>query len=89
MIDIYVNGAVSQPGAYEFKRSDQVTVLQAVTRAGGATPRANEKKVQIIRTLPGGRKQILDLDLKKVKKGRADDIILQEDDVVVVPESFF
>lgn len=89
MVDIYVNGAVAQPGAYEFKRSDRVTVLQAVTRAGGATPRANEKKIQVIRTLPGGRKQILDLDLRKVKKGRAEDIVLQEDDIVVVPESFF
>jgi polysaccharide export outer membrane protein len=89
MVDIYVNGAVAQPGAYEFRRSDRVTVLQAVTRAGGATARANEKKVQVIRTLAGGRKQILDLDLRKVKKGRAEDIVLQEDDVVVVPESFF
>jgi polysaccharide export outer membrane protein len=89
MIDIYVNGAVSQPGAYEFKRSDQVTVLQAVTRAGGTTPRASEKKIQVIRTFPDGRKQILDVDLRKVKKGKADDIVLQEDDVVVVPESFF
>jgi polysaccharide export outer membrane protein len=89
MIDVYVNGAVKEPGAYQFKRSEQVTALQAVTRAGGVTDRANEKKVQVIRRRSDGSKRIIPVNLRKVKKGKVDDLVLEKDDIVVVPESFF
>lgn len=89
MIDIYVNGAVQKPGAYEFRRSERVTTLQAVTRAGGGTDRANEKKAHVIRRRPDGSRQIIRVDLRKVKQGKRDDVVLEKDDIVVVPESFF
>jgi polysaccharide export outer membrane protein len=89
MVDIYVNGAVRTPGAYEFKRSERVTVLQAVTRAGGVTERASEKKLHVIRKRPDGSKVILPVNLRKVKQGKDEDIELRKDDIVVVPESFF
>lgn len=86
---IYVNGAVSKPGAIDYRSGDLMTVLQAVTAAGGTTDRANESRVQVIRRLPDGGKALFRVNLKKVKSGKADDMTLQRNDIVVVPESFF
>lgn len=88
-IRIYVNGAVQQPGVKEFFADEEVTVLQAVTAAGGTTDRANEHRVQVIRRLPDGTKQVFKVNLKRIKRGRAEDMLLEPNDVVYVPESFF
>jgi polysaccharide export outer membrane protein len=86
---IFVSGAVRNPDVYEVPRDEPVTVLKAVTLAGGPTIRAAEKHVQILRTDSGGERIVLDVDLKKVKRGKAEDPLLHEGDIVLVPESFF
>jgi polysaccharide export outer membrane protein len=88
-IRIFVSGAVKDPNLYEVPRSEPVTVLKAVTLAGGTTDRAAEKKVQILRTDENGERVVLEVNLKKIKRGKIEDPILEEDDVVFVPESFF
>lgn len=88
-VRLFVSGAVSKPGLYEVPRDEPVTVLKAVTLAGGATDRASEKKVQILRTGTNGERVTLQVNLKKIKRGKADDVVLQKDDVVLVPESYF
>jgi len=89
LFKVYVNGAVGKPGALEVKESEQITVLQAVTAAAGTTERAAERRVQVIRRGKDGKKQIIPVDLKRVKQGSAEDILLVKDDVVFVPEAFF
>ncbi len=86
---VYVNGAVKNPGEVKYKSDDLMTVLQAVTKAGGATDRANESRVQVIRRNPDGGKQLFKVNLKKIKRGKDEDMMLQRNDIVVVPESFF
>ncbi len=49
-VRIFVSGAVKNPNLYEVPRYEPVTVLKAVTLAGGTTDRAAERKVQVIRT---------------------------------------
>ena len=88
-VRIFVTGAVKSPNLYEVPRSEPVTVLKAVTLAGGTTDRASQSKVQIIRTGPDGQRQTIPVNLKKVKRGKAEDPVLQKDDLVLVPESFF
>lgn len=85
---IYVSGAVRAPGRIEVKRSDRVTLLQAITQAGGPTDRANERAVLILRRTDGGPNKAR-IDLKEIKKGRSADPILQDGDVIVVPEAWF
>ena len=80
---------MKNPDLYEVPRDEPVTVLKAITIAGGTTDRAAEKKVQVIRTDPDGNRVTLLVNLRKVKKGKAEDPILQKDDIVLVPESFF
>jgi len=88
-VRIFVSGAVRNPNLYEVPRAEPVTVLKAITLAGGTTDRASEKKVQIIRTGDDGARKTILVNLKKVKKGKAEDPILQKDDLVLVPEAFF
>jgi len=88
-VRIFVTGAVKNPDLYEVPRAEPVTVLKAITLAGGTTDRAALKKVQVIRTDANGNRITLVVNLKKIKRGKAEDPILYKDDVVLVPESFF
>lgn len=88
-VRIFVSGAVKNPDLYEVPREEPVTVLKAITLAGGTTDRAALRRVQIMRNDATGKRITLLVDLKKVKRGKAEDPILHKDDVVLVPESFF
>jgi polysaccharide export outer membrane protein len=88
-VRIFVSGAVKNPDLYEIPRDEPVTVLKAVTMAGGTTDRAAEKRVQVIRVAPNGERISLVVNLRKVKQGKVEDPILKKDDIVLVPESFF
>ncbi len=86
---VFVQGAVAQPGAVEYPGSQGMTVLQAITAAGGGNERARLTNVRILRTLPDGSQQKIDVDAKKILKGKAPDVPLESNDVVVVGEWFF
>jgi polysaccharide export outer membrane protein len=88
-IRIFVTGAVKQPDMYEVPRDEPISVLKAVTLAGGTTDRAAMKRVQIMRSDPGGERVTLVVNLRRVRRGKAEDPLLQKGDIVLVPESFF
>ena len=88
-VRIFVSGAVRNPNLYEVPRDEPVTLLKAITLAGGTTDRAAEKKVQIMRTDEDGSKTRLTVNLRKIKRGKAEDPILRPDDIVLIPEAFF
>jgi len=88
-VRIFVSGAVRNPDLYEVPRDEPVTLLKAITLAGGTTDRAAEKKVQIMRTEEDGTRITLVVNLKQIKRGKAEDPILHPDDIVLIPEAFF
>jgi len=74
---VYVMGSVARPGPYRFQEG--MTVLQALTLAGGATERGSEGRAKVVRIVGG----------KKVeKKVKPTDLVLPED-TLMVPERFF
>jgi polysaccharide export outer membrane protein len=89
LLHIYVNGAVRRPDMFRVKRSEPVTVLQAITRAGGINERGSERRVQVLRQTRDGRTHVIPIDLRQVRKGKVRDLVLQDNDVVVVPEAYF
>ncbi len=89
LLRVYVTGAVSSPGAVEFLSSEGITVLQAVTSAGGLTERAKPAKVHIVRRRDDGTQERIRVDLRKIQRGQAEDPLLQKNDTVVVGEWFF
>jgi len=81
---VYVTGQVKSPGQFTVGR--YVDVLQAITLAGGLTPFANDSDIKIIRRVDG-RETIYKFDFGEVRRGQnlGQNIVLQTDDVVVVP----
>jgi polysaccharide export outer membrane protein len=74
---VYVMGSVGRPGPYRYQEG--MTVLQALTLAGGVTERGSQGRTKVIRIVDG----------KKVeKKVKATDLVLPEDSLIV-PERFF
>jgi len=74
---VYVMGSVTRPGPCRFQEG--LTVLQALTLAGGATARGSAGRTKVIRIVNG----------KKVeRKVKATELVLPED-TLVVPERFF
>jgi polysaccharide export outer membrane protein len=88
-IRVFVMGRVNRPGAVTSKLSEGVTLLQAIADAGGLAEGAKESAVLVTRKGRDGKEQKLKINLKDILKGRRKDLVLQEGDVVYVPESFW
>lgn len=81
---VFVLGEVNNPGQFTLGR--YVDVVQALTLAGGTTPYASERNMQVLRR-QDGREVTYRFDFRDIKRGRdlEQNIILQSGDVVVVP----
>jgi len=75
---VYVTGEVSKPDAYKIKEG--TTIIQAITMAGGFSKLASKNKVKLVRTVDGQETVIERVPMKE---------LVQPNDVIVVPESFF
>jgi polysaccharide export outer membrane protein len=74
---IYIAGSVTRPGPYRFQEG--MTLLQALTLAGGVTERGSTKRIKVIRTVG---------DKKHEVRIQPTDLV-QPEDTIVVPERFF
>jgi polysaccharide biosynthesis/export protein len=81
---VYVTGQVRNPGQFLVGR--YVDVIQAITLAGGFTPFADRRNVQIIRRV-GPRETVFEFNYREIERGvnMSQNIMLQADDVVLVP----
>ncbi len=81
---IYVVGKVTRPG--DFPLVGPMTVMQALSLAGGATPFADTNGIRILR-LNGDRQTSIRFRYSDIARGRKLDqnILLQNGDTVVVP----
>ena len=84
----FVFGEVRKPGAFPLDKD--TNVLEGITLAGGFTDKAAPGRVRVIRSTKGSQ-TVINVDMNDViKRGlREKAIPLLENDVVVVPESFF
>jgi polysaccharide export outer membrane protein len=74
----YITGEVKEPGTYPC--GEDSTVLKLVALSGGFTGKASKSGVRIVRIINNQKTILKDVDL---------DSPLKNNDVVVVPESFF
>lgn len=74
----YVTGEVRKPDSY--KHEEGLTVLKAITMAGGFTDKASSSRIRIIRKIAEKEKVI--------ERVGTDEPVLP-DDIIIVPESFF
>lgn len=81
---IYVYGSVKGQGPQEIPADEAYTVSKAVIRAGGFGDFANKRKVKLTRK--GGKDLIVDLK-RVIEEGHTEeDIVLQPDDQIYVPQ---
>ncbi|MGC2619217.1 MAG: polysaccharide biosynthesis/export family protein [Acidobacteriaceae bacterium] len=83
---VYVLGDVAHPGGYVMQNDSQLTVLQAIALAAGASKTASEKRVRLVRNVDGLTNS-LDLPLRDMERGREPDVPLQAGDILYVPFS--
>jgi polysaccharide export outer membrane protein len=82
---VFIMGQVGKAGPYPI--FGDLTIVQLIAQAGGLLEYADEKKIQITRTLEGGQMKRFFFNYKDFVAGKnlAQNIALKPGDVVIVP----
>lgn len=82
---IFVLGEVARPGTFTY--DDQMTIVQAVTLAGGLKTLAAANRLRLTRVVDGQEQQY-EVPFEDISSGRAPNVSLRPCDIVFVPESW-
>ncbi|MCQ2170398.1 MAG: SLBB domain-containing protein [Bacteroidales bacterium] len=82
---VQVKGCVSRPGTYELG-GGIATLRQLVERAGGPLEEAFLTRAQLVREQPDRQLEIKAVPLGAILEGKAEDIILRPNDVLIVSD---
>jgi len=86
---VYVIGAFAHQGAVPLDQASPLTLLQLAALSGGIGFEAKYDDLRLIRTVQGSdgliTRKLVEVDIKKVRNGTADDPILQANDIVYLP----
>jgi protein involved in polysaccharide export with SLBB domain len=83
---VFVFGEVQKPGTFSYQ--DGMSVVQAVTLAGGFTKTAARNSTSVTRQVNGTEAKIK-LNVQDIALGKAPNFTLEPGDIVYVPESMF
>lgn len=85
---IYVTGQVARAGGFVLNERENMSVLEALSLAGGADRLAAPQYSRILRRSSTGQDRIeIAVDLKKVLAGKAEDVAMRPDDILFVPDN--
>ena len=84
-MQVFVFGEVPKPGAFAF--SVGMTIVHAVSQAGGFSKTASKNNVNITRVLDGKEVKV-PVRVEDIVTGREKNFDLQAGDIIFVPESF-
>jgi len=86
---VYINGEVAKTSAIALGERDSISLLQAITQAGGLTRDAKKSQVRILRPIVNTtRRAEIDIDVNDIYSGKANDFPLLPNDVLYVPRSY-
>jgi polysaccharide export outer membrane protein len=83
---IYTVGAFHTQGAFPLKSSGPTTVTDLIALAGGIGFEADYADAHIVRAVSNGH-VLVSLNVNKILKGKAPDLVLQPDDILFLPTS--
>jgi protein involved in polysaccharide export with SLBB domain len=83
---VFVFGEVQKPGTFAFE--DRMSVVQALTLAGGFTKQAAPNSTSVTR-LVQGQEVKMKVNVQDIALGKAANFTLEPGDIVYVPESMF
>ncbi|MDD5302941.1 MAG: polysaccharide export protein [Elusimicrobia bacterium] len=87
---VFVMGEVQKPGSYPIPTESRMTVLEAISTAGGFTPIAGQDRTRVLRNV-NGVSVTYTIEVKAItQQGQKEkDLVLEPNDVIYVPQSFF
>ena len=87
--DVLISGAVANPGTLEFRGDSILTLMEAISRAGGLTENAAGDRVRILRWVPGGsmERQSIEVNVRAMLDTMdfSKDQYLRPRDILIVP----
>ena len=83
----YIRGEVTKPGAYLLENG--MTVLKAISLAGGFTQFANHKQVDVLRAGDKGVQSKVTVNVKSIEDGKKEDQPIRPNDTIIVPRRIF
>lgn len=85
-IDVFVVGAANSPGRIEM--SPKATLLQAIAQAGGLSPFAAKKRIQLRRVDKQGNETVYPLNFDAIEQGagKGGAMRMVDGDVIIVPQ---
>ncbi len=84
---VFVGGEVVKPGGFLLK-GKKVTVSQAIVMAEGLKLTADGSRVTIFRPSDtNSKREMITVNIDAIQKGRTEDLLLMENDIVIVPKS--
>lgn len=85
---VYVIGEVHKPGAEALSNRESISVLEAVSLAEGTLPAAALQHTKLLRREEKTNRRLeIPLDLKRILAGRAENVMLQPDDILLIPNN--
>jgi polysaccharide biosynthesis/export protein len=86
---VFVQGEVRAPSPIKY--TTDLTVLKAITQAGGLTPLAASGRVDLLRGRTGEKKERIRIDVDKIMKSPEEnpDVGLKPEDIIYVPQRLF
>jgi polysaccharide export outer membrane protein len=86
---VFVQGEVRAPSPIKY--TNDLTVLKAITQAGGLTPLAAAGRVDLLRGRTGEKKERIRIDVDKIIKSPEEnpDVGLKPEDIIYVPQRLF
>jgi polysaccharide export outer membrane protein len=85
---VYVIGEVQRAGGFPLNEQENISVLQALSLAGGLDRTASPRGAKILRAANGEPKRSeIAVNVKAILDGKASDVYLRPDDILFIPNS--
>lgn len=86
---VYVMGNVKTQGSIHLGGEERLTAYGAILQSGGFARFADLKNTHVLRAMPDGTKAKLPVNVNAIQRGQVPDLVLQPNDIIVVPEKWF
>jgi polysaccharide export outer membrane protein len=83
---VYVNGAIGRVGGFELGEKESISVIQAISLAGGLARDAAPSKARVLRpVLNSSRRSEVPIDITRILAGKDSDFPLLPNDLLYIP----
>ncbi len=86
---VTMTGQINRPGKIPFALDGKMSLLDAISSAGGPGRLGDQRKITVTRPIEGQPDQVFKLNADKMEKGEVPIFFLKPNDTVAIPKRFF